>query len=47
MCRCGWVQETVVHVIAHCQLYAEARRSLWNPDERIDIKALMGSAENI
>ncbi len=45
LCRCGQAQETAVHVIAHCQLYAEARRSLWDPGGRVDVKTLVGSAE--
>jgi hypothetical protein len=41
------MQETVVHVIAHCQLYVEARRGLWNSDGRVDVKALVGLVEGV
>ena len=46
-CRYGLAQETVTHVIAHCQL-SEARRSLRDPRTGlVDIKSLVGTAEGV
>ena len=44
-CRCGRSREIAAHVIAHCPLYTEARRSLCNPGGLIDIKKLVSTAE--
>jgi hypothetical protein len=44
-CRCGQAQETAAHIIAHCQLYAEARRNLRGPDMRTDVRSLVSTSE--
>jgi hypothetical protein len=44
-CRCGQAHETAAHIIAHCQLYAEARRSLRGPDMRMDVRSLVSTSE--